>query len=408
MPIPAALLAAALLGPGAQAAVAPPPPVATIAIIPQPVRLMPRAGAFRITKRTVMWTDVASEAVARQLARYLEPATGLTLRVQVGGTLPAGAIAFHRERALRRLGAEGYRLDVTPSHVVVRAPEPAGVFYGSRRSGSCCRPRSSARRRSTGSSGRCRRVTIEDQPRFGWRGAHLDVGRHFMPKEFVKKYIDLLALHKLNIFHWHLTEDQGWRIEIAQVPAAHRGGRLARTRRSCGRHIGTRPSAVAVRRDAARRLLHAGRRAEIVAYAGRASSTWCPRSRCPGTRRRRSRRTRSSATPASSLTRRDDWGVFADVLNVDATHVAFLQDVLDEVLALFPSRYIHVGGDEADKAKWKASRRSPGADQGARRRRRTRAAELVRPPDGRLSHGTGGGWSAGTRSSRAAWRRTRS
>src|SRR5512147_1460621 len=114
MTIATLILASAIQAAGAQVPAAPSPSSA-IAIVPQPVKITPRTGTFRIGPRTVIWTDAASEAVARQLARYLEPATGLTLRVQVGGPLPANAIAFHRERALRQLGPEGYRLDVTPA-----------------------------------------------------------------------------------------------------------------------------------------------------------------------------------------------------------------------------------------------------------------------------------------------------
>ena len=123
-----------------------------------------------------------------------------------------------RDPTLARLGAEGYRAEVSASGVLVSAPEAAGLFYGLQTIRQLLPPQIFREAKVEGVAWTMPAVTIEDRPRFGWRGAHLDVGRHFMPKEFVKKYIDLLALHKLNTFHWHLTEDQGWRIEIKKYP----------------------------------------------------------------------------------------------------------------------------------------------------------------------------------------------
>src|SRR5690242_2383664 len=191
---------------------------APIAVIPQPVKVTERTGRFTITARTAAWADAASEPIAQQFVRYLEPATGFTLRVRTGGTPPAGSVAFIRDRALAKLGDEGYTLDVKPGRVVARAPGLAGLFYAVQTMRQLLPPEVFRDAPSGDVKWTLPAVTIEDQPRFAWRGAHLDVGRHFMPKEFVKKYIDLIALHKLNVFHWHLTEDQGWRLEIKQYP----------------------------------------------------------------------------------------------------------------------------------------------------------------------------------------------
>nr|MBA2258833.1 family 20 glycosylhydrolase [Acidobacteriota bacterium] len=237
-------------------------------IVPQPVKLTPHDGRFAITERTVISTDAASAAAGHQLARYLEPATGITFRVVSSGTVPTRSISLRRDRSLTRLGEEGYLLDVRPGGVTVRAPGAAGLFYAVQTIRQLLPPAIFREAPAGAVEWSMPAVTIEDFPRFQWRGGHLDVARHFMPKEFVKKYIDLLALHKMNVFHWHLTEDQGWRLEIKQYPKLTEVG--------------------------------AWRKETLVGRARRGPT---------------------------------------------------------EVLAIFPGRYIHIGGDEADKAKWKTSER---------------------------------------------------
>ena len=252
-------------------------------------------------------------------------------------------------------------------------------------------------------------VTIEDMPRFSWRGGHLDVGRHFMPKEFVKKYIDLLALHKMNTFHWHLTDDQGWRIEIKKYPRLTGSARGA-TRRSSDAGATPRPTY-----DGS---VHGGfytqeDAREIVAYAGAVRHRRA-RDRDAGARARRHRRIsrarRNSANPSMSTR----WGVYADILNAEKT-IAFMQDVLAEVIEIFPSGYIHIGGDEADKAKWKVSPRTQERikELGLKDEHELQSW-FIRQMDAFLTSASGG-WSAGTRFSRAgsrhaavmSWRGTR-
>ena len=337
----------------AEAAAAQPPAARMIAIVPQPVKLTPRSGEFTLTARTVIWTDRASESVARQLAAYLEPATGFNLRVQVGGSLPSRAIAIHRERTLGRLGAEGYLLDVRPASIVIRAPELAGEFYALQTIRQLLPPEIFREAPMDGVRWTMPAVSIEDRPRFAWRGAHLDTCRHFMPKEFVKKYIDLLALHKLNTFHWHLTEDQGWRLQIVRYPkltdvGAWRKetivGRQGRDRTQW-QFDGTRHGGFYTQEDAR----------EIVAYAKARYVNVVPEIEMPG-----HAVAAIAAYPELGVTGQPievatTWGVFSDILNADPSTVTFMQNVLTEVLQIFPSRYIHIGGDEADKAKWKTS-----------------------------------------------------
>jgi hexosaminidase len=327
----------------------------TIAIIPQPVSVSPRTGRFRVTAQTVIWTDKASAAIGHQLARYLEPATGFTFGVQTEGAVPAGAIALRRDATLGRLGAEGYTLDVLPNGVVARAPELAGLFYAVQTMRQLLPPQILRDAPSGDEEWSMPSATIEDYPRFGWRGAHLDSCRHFMPKEFVKKYIDLLALHKLNMFHWHLTDDQGWRIEIRQYPKLTAIG-SRRKETLVGRQqrdpsqwkFDATPHGGFYTQEDAR---------EMVAYAKARYIEVVPEIEMPGHAVAAIAAYPELGVTGEPMDVATHWGVFSDIFNADPATIEFLQNVLTEVMDIFPGRYVHVGGDEADKAKWKASPR---------------------------------------------------
>ncbi|HKC92218.1 MAG TPA: family 20 glycosylhydrolase, partial [Candidatus Limnocylindria bacterium] len=185
-------------------------------IIPIPAKLTPRSGSFALDAATsiVAGNDLRSQA--ELLRDQLRLATGLPLSVTSSGS--GSRITLALDPSLGGLGDEGYRLTVTADEVAMRAPKSAGILHASQTLRQLLPPAIFRRAPVPGGSWAISAVEIEDRPRFGWRGSHLDVGRHFMPKEFVLKHIDLLALHKFNVFHWHLTEDQGWRIEIKKYP----------------------------------------------------------------------------------------------------------------------------------------------------------------------------------------------
>jgi hexosaminidase len=331
----------------------------TVSIIPRPVSVRTEAGHFTLAAGTIIWSDPPSAAVAYQLARYLEPPTGFTLRVEVGGTVPDGAIALRHDPSLTRVGAEGYTLAVRSSGVEARAPELAGLFYAVQTIRQLLPPAilRDAPAFAIGSSTdwSMPAVTIEDQPRFAWRGGHLDSARHFMPKEFVKKYIDLLALHKLNTFHWHLTDDQGWRIEIKQYPRLTGIG-SCRNETIVGRQSrdetqwkfdGTAHCGFYTQDDLR----------EIVAYAKARYVTIVPEIEMPGHAVAAIAAYPELGVTGDRMEVATRWGVFSDIFNAEPGTLAFLQNVLAEVIQIFPGRYIHVGGDEADKTKWKTSAR---------------------------------------------------
>jgi hexosaminidase len=331
------------------------PPV--VSIVPVPESLTVRTGQFTLTAGTVVWADAATADVARRFAAWVAPATGFALAVRVGGTPTGRAVILRRDARLTRLGAEGYELTVSPRQVTIRARERAGVFYGLQTVRQLLPPEIFREARVDSVPWVIPAVRVIDRPRFSWRGAHLDVGRHFMPKEFVKKYIDLLALHKLNSFHWHLTEDQGWRLQIRKYPRLTDVGAW-RTQTIVGHQPGGSDSTT-WQYDGQR---HGGFYTqddvrEIVAYARDRFVNVVPEIEMPG-----HALAAIAAYPQLGVTGQPAdvgtrWGVYANILNAEESTIAFMQDVLAEVLELFPSRFIHVGGDEADKALWKTSPR---------------------------------------------------
>ena len=334
-----------------------------VAVMPRPVSVTASASAFTITPGTMIWTDSATARVGRFLARALGPATGMLLAVgssppgpislRESGEGPAARIQLRLDSSLARLGPEGYRLDVSSERVLIAGAAPAGVFYGVQTLLQLLPPGVFREAPVAGVSWTVPGVTIEDQPRFRWRGAHLDVCRHFMPKEFVKKYIDLMALHKLNTFHWHLTDDQGWRITIRKYPRLTEvGGWRA------GTLVGTHTT------DSTKWVFDGKRHGgfytqddikEVVAYAAERFISVVPEIEMPGHVQAAIAAYPQLGTTGAAVPVMQVWGVSKNILKPTDSVVAFMQDVLTEVLELFPGTFIHIGGDEAAKDQWRAS-----------------------------------------------------
>jgi hexosaminidase len=327
------------------------------AIIPRPTSMTDRAGAFTVTSRTVIVADVRDSLAARRLARDLAPATGFDLPVRFGSAPSGSRIVFQRAAARdTSLGAEGYRLVVKPGVVTVTSSAPAGAFYAVQSIRQLLPPDIFRDAPVAHVAWTMPAVTIVDRPRFAWRGMHLDVARHFMPKEFVKKYIDLLALHKMNTFHWHLTDDQGWRIEIKKYPrltevGAWRAQTLVghASRDTTGSVYDTKPHGGYYTQDDVR---------EIVAYARERFVRIVPEIEMPGHSQAAIAAYPSLGNFGDTVRVWDRWGVTPHILNPSDTTIAFMQDVLTEVMALFPGEFVHIGGDEAIKPEWKASPRA--------------------------------------------------
>src|SRR4051812_39146913 len=325
-----------------------------LAVIPRPVQMTRQAGTFLLTPATVIVTDRATRQIGYQLADWLEPATGYRLSVAAAGTATR-TISLRIDPALSRLGDEGYRLTVSGTRITIRAPHPAGVFYGVETLRQLLPPDIFRAAPVAGVTWTVPAVAIEDRPRFSWRGAHLDVSRSFMPKEFVKKYVDLLALHKLNRFHWHLTDDQGWRIEIKKYPLLTAVGGWRRNSL-----VGVQHGYADTTQWVYDNVPHGGFYTqddirEVVAYAAARYVTVVPEIEMPGHAQAAIAAYPWLGNTGQQLEVLNHWGVDQNILYPSDTAIHFMQDVLTEVLALFPSHWIHTGGDEAPKAQWQAS-----------------------------------------------------
>jgi hexosaminidase len=308
------------------------------ALIPKPVRLEPGAGSFTLGPETHIIAPGPAKPLGERLAAYLRPATGLPLPVAEAG--PArDAIRLALEPASAD-GPEGYRLRVAPEGADLRVREPAGLFHGLQTLRQLLPPEVFGPAPAAGTAWVLPALALEDRPRFRWRGSHLDVARHFLPVAFLKQHLELMALHKLNVFHWHLTDDQGWRLEIRRHPRlAQVGGNLPGPGR-CGFY--TRSQVREIVRFAAERFITVVPEIDLPGHCTAAIAAYPELGNHPE---------RPPRVPGT-------WGVFDTILNPEDATLAFFRDVLDEVLELFPSGFVHLGGDECPKAEWADSPRA--------------------------------------------------
>ncbi|MBO0516046.1 beta-N-acetylhexosaminidase [Streptomyces beijiangensis] len=297
-------------------------------------------------------TKLAAAPGTEGVARWLRSTIGTAL----GRELPPGTVGADKTLTLRvdpSLASEEYRLSVTEG-VEIRGGSAAGVFWGAQTFRQLLG--ADAFRRSCVNPDAVRGITqqvIRDRPRFGWRGLMLDVSRHFMPKDGVLRHLDLLAAHKLNVFHFHLTDDQGWRIEIERHPKLTEvGAWRARTKR------GHRDSPLWDETPHGGYYTHDDIR-EIVAYAAERHITVVPEIEIPGHSQAviaaYPELGNTDVVDTAALTVWDTWGINPNILAPTEEVLRFYEDVFEEVLGLFPSTFIHVGGDEAPKDQWKAS-----------------------------------------------------
>jgi hexosaminidase len=333
-------------------------PDTTLSVVPRPVRMTRGTASFTLTPGTVIVADRATREIGHQLAGWIFPASGYRLAVTgVAGNAPR-TISLRLDPALTQLGDEGYRLSVTRTRITIRAFRPAGAFYAVQSLRQLLPAEVFREAPVEGVQWTVPSVEIEDIPRFQWRGAHLDVSRSFMPKEFVRKFVDLLALHKMNRFHWHLTDDQGWRIEIKKYPRLTAVGAWRRETLIGIQHAyadttqwqyDRRPHGGFYTQDDIR---------EIVAYAQARFVTIVPEIEMPGHAQAAIAAYPELGNTGQQLEVLRRWGVNPNIFNPEDATIRFLQDVLTEVMALFPGRYIHIGGDEAVKDQWQASPRA--------------------------------------------------
>jgi hexosaminidase len=316
-------------------------------IIPRPASLTAQEGRFEVKSTARIAAGGGERAVAIYLQEHLRPATGFDF--DLVRQARDGDIVLKLDKQISH--PEGYELTVSGKRIEIRAQKPNGLFYGVQSLLQLFPNQIYQKAKVNGLEWSLPGVTIKDQPRFSWRGAHLDVGRHFMPKEDVLKYIDLLAIHKMNVFHWHLTEDQGWRIEIKQYPklTSVGGFRQDSMLKYDPPVYSGKPHGGFYTQDEVR---------EVVAYAAARFITVVPEIEMPGHAQAAIAAYPELGNTGQPLEVWTKWGVSENIFNVEESTITFLQNVLTEVLDLFPSEFIHIGGDEAPKAQWKASPRA--------------------------------------------------
>ena len=321
----------------------------SVNIIPAPVELSIHSGKFVFNTQSKIHLNRNYElkSLAAISSELLSKALGFKLETETeSSAIGTSQIYLLPLRPYEtKLGNEGYRIEITPQNIFIYANEEAGFFYAFQTLWQCLTP---------GNIHELQAMEIVDYPRFGWRGMHLDVSRHFMPKEFIYKYIDYIAMHKMNIFHWHLADDQGWRIEIKKYPLLTEKGavRVDREHLSWNSRDGFKKKGEDTNYGG---FYTQQEIREIVKYAQDRFVTIVPEIEMPA-----HCMAALSAYPQFSCNGKDlgvpSGGVWPNLqiycAGNDSTFV-FLEDILKEVMELFPSTYIHIGGDEAAKTSWK-------------------------------------------------------
>ncbi len=316
-------------------------------IIPHPAKIELRTGEFHLSSETRILIDGTNRWNADYLHGLLAIPTGFPLQVQSEGRTETNLIRLLLDPELEVLGREGYRLEVRPEAIVIAAPGTTGVFYGIQTLRQLLPVEIEERRPVSGVGWRVPCVLIEDKPRFAWRGFMLDEGRHFHGKGTVLLTLDLMALQKLNVLHWHLTEDQGWRIEIRKYPRLTEVG---------SQRVGTGKTILGKQHDG---IPHGGfytqdEIREIVAYAAGRHIMVVPEIEMPGHTLAALASYPQLSCTGGPFEVATHFGIFSDILCAGKEAVfTFQRDVLDEIMELFPSPFIHIGGDEAPKIRWK-------------------------------------------------------
>ena len=307
-----------------------------INVIPKPLSLVQNEGSFKVTKSTKFYASTPeAKTIATFFASKIESSTGYDLAISEE-EVSSNAIALLIDNSLE-VNDEGYTLDATDKLVSIKAKTAKGLFYGMQTLMQLLPAEIESTTVVNGIAWTLPCVTIKDEPRFAYRGIMLDPCRHFIPVENIKKQLDVLALFKINQFHWHLTEDQGWRIEIKKYPKLTEIG----SKRVDGE--GTEYSGFYTQEQIK----------EVVAYASERFINVIPEIELPGHALAAISAYPELSCKSDSLSPRIIWGVEEDVYCAGKEETfKFLEDVIAEVVPLFPGEYFHIGGDECPKVRW--------------------------------------------------------
>lgn len=322
------------------------------AVIPLPQKIERSDGVFNLTRDLVIATDAAE--TGNFLAERLRKATGYAIKVKTGrGAVRhhgAGAIILTTKDASAALGTEGYELSVTPECVAIHAPTQAGLFYGTQTLLQLLPPEIFSDKVVENFDWEVPCMKITDAPRFAWRGLMVDVSRHFYDKHEVEKILDVMALHKLNTFHWHLVDDQGWRIEIKKYPKLTSVGAW---RPGVGFGLETNSTSAYDKDGRYGGFYTQEDIREVVAYAKRLHIAVVPEIEMPGHSMAALSAYPELGSGPGPFTTPLSGGVFKGIYSPAKPETfEFLQNVLNEVFNLFPGKYIHIGGDEVPRGSW--------------------------------------------------------
>lgn len=306
-------------------------------VIPKPILQQVKNEKFILSNSTFISSSDSLSDVANYLQSYLK----LKFDLELPSAKGKNGIYFSIDDSIQH--EEGYQLEISSNKIEIRCLGPKGAFYAVQTLIQLLPISSDANQIAI------QGIRIEDAPRFSYRGMHLDVARHFFPIEFIKRYLDLMALLKMNTFHWHLTEDQGWRVEIKKYPklqeiAAFREETLIG-------HYSDQPHQFDGKRYGGYYTQEQIK--EIVAYAAERQITVIPEIEMPGHSQAAIAAYPNLGCTGDSIKVATKWGVFEDIYCPKESTFEFLEDVIDEVVDLFPGKYIHIGGDEAPKIRWK-------------------------------------------------------
>ncbi|MCF7973198.1 MAG: family 20 glycosylhydrolase [Phycisphaerae bacterium] len=307
-----------------------------VSVIPKPVKMQVNEGSFAFDAGTAVVSPSTLMSQAHLLSTQLARATGFGVPVKDAIEAGGRTIQLHLEES-QRLGKEGYHLQVTPEQISIRAQTQAGIFYGCQTLKQLCDPGIYASQPLADRQWLIPCVDITDYPAYPWRGMMLDVSRYFLDKEFVLRYLDIMALHKLNVLQLHLNDDCGWRVEIKAYPELTTQGAF---RGKGAERVGGFYSQEDVRemvRYAAQRNITIVPELELPAHALAALVAY-PYLGCTG---------KAHEMPTKHFISKDLYCPGKD------TTWTFLEGVFQEIITLFPSEYIHIGGDEASYDRWK-------------------------------------------------------
>lgn len=311
----------------------------TLNLIPKPQNIEHYSGSFVLNSKTVIQADKNSFE-AKYLQQIIEQQLGLNLEITTSSKAKSKIIFVTKIIEEKKSFKEWYNLSISKNEVVIKATEDHGIFYAIQTLIQLLPLEKSLEIKIP-----C--LSITDQPKFQWRGMHLDVSRHFFPKDFIKKYIDYLTMYKMNTFHWHLTDDQGWRIEIKKYPKLTEVGAW-RNGSMIGHYTDQTFDDIRYGGFYTQEEIK-----EIVAYAKERHITIVPEIEMPGHALAALASYPEFSCTGGPFEVGKTWGVLEDVFCPKDETFTFLENVLSEVMELFPSEYIHIGGDESPKVRWK-------------------------------------------------------